>query len=168
MDQRTLFEVARITARISTALFVAALFACGVGRRVAPGRAARLFLAFLFAHAVHFSIVLLLAYATSGANFRSRGGYPLTIAVGVLFAAGGVAGLLRLRAVEPTRALRLAGDLGIGFIWLAFTATYASRLLISPIFAIPTVALIAAALAWLDTLHRRAMRSPSRSASNLG
>lgn len=160
MDQRTLLELTRITARISVTLFVAALFAVGARRRLAPRAALRLFGAFLVAHGIHFSMVFLLAYATGGANFRARGGYFLTIAVGVLFAASAVAGILRLRVVVPTRALRLAGDLGVGFIWLAFTATYASRVLVSPIFGIPTVALMAAAFAWFYGSRRRATASP--------
>ena len=160
MDEPVLREFARLTARLSATLFVAALFAFAGGRRVSPGVAVRLFAAFLAAHAVHFSIVLLLAYATGGANFRSRGGYPLTIAVGLLFAAGAVAGILRLRATEPTRALRLAGGLGIGFIWFAFTETSASRAFVSPMFAIPTVVLIAAFLAFLNESRRSATVSP--------
>jgi hypothetical protein len=160
MDEAALRELARITARLSATLFVAALFAFAARRRILPRVAVRLFAAFLAAHAVHFSIVLLLAYVTGGANFRSRGGYPLTIAVGLLFAAGAVAGILRLRANEPTRALCLAGRLGIGFIWFAFTETYASRAFVSPIFAAPTVVLIAALLAFLNESRRGATGSP--------
>ena len=160
MDQRTLLELTRITARVSATLFVAALFAVGATRLVTQRVAMRVFGTFVFAHLVHFSIVFLLAYATGGANFRARGGYPLTIAVGVLFAASAVAGILRLRVEVPTRALRIAGDLGVGFIWFAFTATYASRVLVSPIYGISTVALIAAALAWLYGSRRRATTSP--------
>jgi hypothetical protein len=155
MDEAVLRELARITARLSVTLFVAALFAFAARHRVSPRAAVRVFVAFLVAHAVHFSIVLLLAYATGGANLRSRGGYPLTIGVGLLFAAGAVAGILRLRASEPTPALRLAGGLGIGFIWFAFTETYASRTFVSAIFAIPTVALIAAFLAFLNESRRK-------------
>jgi energy-converting hydrogenase Eha subunit C len=154
MDEPALRELARITARLSATLFVASLFAFAARRRVSPRVPVRLFAAFLASHGVHFSIVLLLAYVTGGANFRSRGGYPLTIAVGLLFAAGAVAWILRLRASEPTRALRLAGGLGIGFIWFAFTETYASRAFISPIFAIPTVVLIAAFLVFLNEWRR--------------
>jgi energy-converting hydrogenase Eha subunit C len=159
-SEPVLRELARITARLSATLFVGALFAFAARRRVSPRVAARLFAAFLAAHAVHFSIVLLLAYATNGANLRSRGGYLLTIAVGLLFAGGAVAGILSLRAIEPTRALRLAGGLGIGFIWFAFTETYASRAFVSPIFAIPTVVLIAAFVAFLNEWRRRATGSP--------
>src|SRR4029453_11921699 len=112
MDEPALRELARITARLSATLFVAALFAFAARRRVSPRVPVRLFAAFLAAHAVHFSIVLLLAYVTGGANFRSRGGSPLRIAVVLLFAAGAVAWILRLRASEPTRALRLAGWAG--------------------------------------------------------
>jgi energy-converting hydrogenase Eha subunit C len=160
MDEPALRELARITARLSATLFVAALFAFAARRRVSPRAAVRLFAAFLAVHVVHFSIVLLLAYVTGGANFRSRGGYPLTIAVGLLFAAGAVAGILRLRDSEPARAVGLAGVLGIGFIWFAFTEIYASRAFVSPIFAIPTVVLIAAFLAFLNESRRRATGSP--------
>lgn len=160
MDERTLGELARITARLSATLFVAALFAFAARQRVSTRIAVRLFAAFLAAHGIHFSIVFLLAYATAGANFRARGGYPLTIAVGLLFAAAAVAAILRLRAGDPTRRLRLAGGLGIGFIWFAFTETYASRTLISPIFAIPTLLLIAAFVAFLNASRRSATGSP--------
>lgn len=151
MDEPALRELARITARLSVTLFVAALFAVAARQRVSPRVAVRVFAAFLVAHAVHFSIVLLLACATGGANLRARGGYPLTIAVGLLFGASAVAAILRLRAIEPTRALRLAGGLGIAFIWFAFTETYASRVFISLIFAIPTIALTAAFVAFLKS-----------------
>src|SRR3954451_24285970 len=103
MNEPVLRELARITARCSVTLFIAALFAFASRRR--PRVAAAYFSAFLAAHAVHFSIVLLLAYATGGANLRSRGGYTLTIGVGFIFAVGAVFGLLRLRVSEPTRAL---------------------------------------------------------------
>ena len=156
MDQTSVLELTRITARISATLFVAALFVVGAWRRVPQRVALRIFGTFVFAHVVHFSMVFLLAYATGGANFRARGGYPLTIAVGVIFAASAVAAILRLRVEAPTRALRLAGDLGVGFIGFAFTVTYASRILASPIYGIPTVALIAAAFAWLYGSRRRA------------
>ena len=76
MDEPALREFARITARLSATLFVATLFAFAARRRVSPRAAVRLFAAFLAVHVVHFSIVLLLAYVTGGANFRSRGGYP--------------------------------------------------------------------------------------------
>ena len=54
-----------------------------------------------------------LAYVTGGANLQARGGYPLTIGVGLLFAAAAVLGQLRLRLSEPARGLRVAADLGI-------------------------------------------------------
>ena len=160
MNEPALRELTRITARFSATLFAAALFAFAARRRVSAPVALRLFAAFLAAHAVHFSIVFLLAYATGGANFRARGGYPLTIAVGALFAAGAVAGFLRLRASEPARVLRLAGALGIGFIWFAFTETYAGRALRAPLFAIPAVILTAAFLAFLNESRRLPGRSP--------
>jgi hypothetical protein len=160
MDEPALRELARITARLSATLFAAALFGFAARRRVSPRVAVRVFAAFLVTHAVHFSIVLLLAYATAGANLRARGGYFLTIAVGVLFGASAVAAILRLRAGEPTRALRLAGGLGIAFIWFAFTETYASRVFISPIFAIPAVILLAAFLSFLNESVRGGRQRP--------
>jgi hypothetical protein len=154
MDEPTLREMARLTARFSATLFVAALFAFAGRRR--PRVTSRLFASFLVAHAVHFSIVLLLAYVKGGANLRARGGYTLTIGVGVLFAVAAVVGLLRLRLGEPTRALRVAAGIGIAFLWFAFTATYAGRALVSPIFAIPTAVLIAAFLGFLcESIVRR-------------
>jgi energy-converting hydrogenase Eha subunit C len=155
MDEPTLRELARITARLSVTLFAAALIAFGARTRVSPRVALRLFAVFLVAHAVHFSIVLLLAYVTGGANLRVRGGYALTIAVGVLFSAAAVAGILMLRTSAPTRSLRFAGGLGIGFVWFAFTETYASRAFVSPVFAIPTLMLIAAFLAFVNEWRRR-------------
>lgn len=160
MDQRALGELARITARLSATLFVAALFAFAARQRVSRRVAVRLFAAFLAAHAIHFSIVFLLAYASGGANLRARGGYSLTIAVGLLFGAAAVAAILRLRVSEPRRGLRLAGGLGMGFIWFAFAEAYASRTLVSPIFAIPTFLLIAAFLTFLKTSRRSATGSP--------
>jgi len=160
VNEPVLRELTRITARFSATLFAAALFAFAARRRVSAPVAARLFVAFIAAHAVHFSIVFMLAYATGGANFRARGGYLLTIAVGVLFAAGAVAGFLRLRAREPTRGLRLAGGLGIGFIWFAFTETYAGRALRAPVLAIPAVVLTAAFLAFLNESRVLPRRSP--------
>ena len=159
MDEPALRELARITARISVTIFVAALFAFGARRRVSPRAAVRLFAAFIAAHAIHFAVVLTLAYVTAGANMRARGGYALTIAVGVLFAAGAVAGFLRIRAAQPTRALRLAGLVGIGFCWFAFTTAYGSRVLDAPVFALPTVALIAALLAFLNESRRPVART---------
>ncbi len=160
MDERALGELARITARLSATLFVAALLAFATRQRLSTRVAVRVFAAFVAAHAIHFSIVFLLAYATGGANLRARGGYFLTVAVGLLFAVAAVAAILRLRASDPTRSLRLAGGLGIGFIWFAFTQAYASRTLVSPIFAIPTLLLTAAFLAFLNTSRRSATSSP--------
>ena len=154
MDEPVLSELTRITARISATVFAAALLAFAARRRVQTRLAVRLFAAFIAAHAIHFSAVFLLAYATSGANLRARGGYPLTAAVGALFGASAVAGLLRLRASEPARALRLGGGLGIAFIWFAFTQAYGGRALVSHIFAIPTVVLTVAFLAFLNESRR--------------
>ena len=69
---------------------------------------------------------------------HARGGYPLTIVVGLLFGAGAVAAILWLRASAPTRSERLTGALGVAFIWSAFTETHAGRALQSLIFTIPT------------------------------
>jgi hypothetical protein len=63
MEERALGELARITARLSATLFVAALFAFAARQRVSTRVAVRLFVAFLAAHAIHFSIVFVLAYA---------------------------------------------------------------------------------------------------------
>lgn len=154
MDEPVLRELTRITARISATLFAAALLTFAARQRVSARVAVRVFAAFIAAHAVHFSAVFLLAYATSGANLRARGGYPLTITVGALFGASAVAGLLRLRASEPARGLRLAGGLGIAFIWFAFTLAYGSRAFVSPVFAIPTIVLTVAFLAFLNESRR--------------
>src|SRR5262245_65953525 len=111
MNEPALRELTRITARFSATLFAAALLGFAARRRVSSLVAVRLFAAFLAAHAVHFSIVFMLAYATDGANFRARGGYPLTLAVGVLFGASGDGGCLRLRGTEPSRVMSCAGGL---------------------------------------------------------
>ena len=156
MDEPTLRALVRWTARLSAALFVVALFAFAARRRMSSHVAVRLFLAFVAAHAVHFSVVFLLAWVTDGANLRARGGYVLTSVVGVIFGAGAVAGILRMRSSHPTRAVRFAGALGIGFIWFAFTATYAGRALDAPVFAIPAIFLTAAFLGFLNESRRGA------------
>jgi hypothetical protein len=66
MTEPVLRELTRITARFSATLFAAALFAFAARRRVLSPVALRLFAAFLAAHAVHFSIVFMLAYTTGG------------------------------------------------------------------------------------------------------
>jgi hypothetical protein len=154
MNEAALGELARITARVSAASFATALFGFAARRRLSRRVPVRLFGAFLAAHAIHFTIVFLLGYATGGENFQARGGYPLTIAVGALFTAAAIAGFLRVRAFQPAPWMRLAGGVGIGFIWFAFTASIVGRIVAFPIYAVETAVLAAAFLAFLNESRR--------------
>jgi len=146
--------VARLTARVSAAVFAASLVAAA--RRLAAGGTADVgaarradiaaFAAFLAAHTIHFAAVLLLAAATAGENIRSAGGWIPTLVVAAAFyaACGGVLrGKLRPAPRWTTARQRRLDVATMAIVWLVFFQAYALRLLQSAWFTALAAALAA-------------------------
>src|SRR5580765_638268 len=99
-------ELVRITARISAAIFVAALAAGGADLLAPPsssfsrrGVCWKLIGAVIVSHTIHFGFVAALAVETHGQNVMNRGGWILTSVVGALFYVATI-GALVLRRVS--------------------------------------------------------------------
>lgn len=126
------------TGRLSAAVFVVALLGAGVRTR-----AVRLWLAYVGAHAVHFSMVAWLAFASDGANLRDIGGWPTALGVGAGFYILAACAALAWSGTG-WRAVRGIGHAGVALIALAFIATYVPLLATSSLFALPVVGIVGA------------------------
>jgi hypothetical protein len=146
VDQPTAELLVRLTARISAALFAAALIVFAAGYQHDQRRlyvAKRLFAGFIVAHTVHFATVAWLAVVTSGENIRERDGWAFVLTVALLFYA---AVFCVVRAWgnaamgSSPRSLRMA-NVAIVAIAAVFLNSYLTRVAEMPIYWLLTIGL---------------------------
>jgi hypothetical protein len=146
VDQPTAELLVRLTARVSAAVFAAALIVFAAGyqhdqRRLSFGT--RLFAGFIVAHTVHFATVAWLAIVTSGENIRERDGWAVVATVALLFYA---AVFVVVRAWgnaamgSSSRSLRMA-NVAIVAIAAVFLNSYLARVAAMPIYWLPAIGL---------------------------
>ena len=149
-----LHRAVRLTARQLALLFASAEAAAAVGPSAA--RAARfLYLAFLTAHGIHFTVVARFAVATEGRglfpggrSLSDAGGWRTVIAIFGLFAALAVTGWGAVSEGATTRPRRqAAGRVARRVIAAMFVGTYAGQLSRSAWYALPGSIVGSAALA---------------------
>jgi predicted small integral membrane protein len=162
LDAEQAALLVRVTARISAGLLAANLLVSA--RRITDGRGAyrtadaRLFVALIISHTIHFVCVGLLALATNGANLESRLGYTAVFAVGILFYIG-CAAILRVKVRDgdrwTTRRQRNTEVWLLVALWGGFAQAYVGRIRQSPLFAALAIALVYSIAVFLS----RALRS---------
>jgi hypothetical protein len=163
VDQPTVELIVRLTARLSAALFAAALILFAAGyphdqRRQYVGT--RLFEGFIVAHTIHFVTVAWLAVVTSGENIRERDGWAAVGTVAVLFYA---AAFVIVRAWNdvmtghsPSRKLRVTANVAVAAIAAVFLNSYFARVALMPIYW-----LLAVGLAGIVAVYLARMRAPA-------
>jgi hypothetical protein len=141
----------RLTARLSAAVFAAALalFALRRAGRPAVGALAT----FIVIHSVHFATVVWLAAISGGGNIRDRGGWTVVLVVAAVFYAAAFTMLRAWRRAAAggsvTTAHRVLTHTGAITIWLIFMNSYVSRIPSDGRFAIPAIVLTLALVAYL-------------------
>ncbi len=148
MDQPNAELIVRLTARVSVAIFAAALITFAAGyphdrRRLQVG--ARLFAGFIVAHTIHFAAVAWLAFVTAAENIRERDGWAVVVTVALLFY---VAAFLVSRAWgdaamgrSSSRSLRVTAHIAVVAIAAVFLNSYLARVGRMPMYWLPTVGL---------------------------
>lgn len=148
VDQPTVELIVRLTARLSAAIFAAALvlFAAGYQhdrRRLDCGT--RLFAGFIVAHTIHFVTVVWLAVVTAGENIRERDGWAVVGMVALLFY---MAVFLVLRAWgdaaagrSSSRSLRVTAKVAVVAIAAVFVNSYLARVVRMPVYWLPVFGL---------------------------
>lgn len=118
------------TARVSAVLFALSLLVPALSRE-RGGRSGRLQLAFIVAQTLHFAFVTWLASVSGGAGMfpggrsvAEVGGWPVVLAIFVLFYAVALIAFFARRAGAARARLRAAGRLATAFIGFMFVATY--------------------------------------------
>ena len=148
MDQPAVELIVRLTARVSGAIFAAALILFAAGyqqnrRRLYLGT--RLFAGFIVAHTIHFLTVAWLAVVTAGENIRERDGWPVVVTVALLFylavfsvlRAWGDAALGR----PSSRGLRVTANVAVVAIATVFLNSYLGRVARMPVYWLPAAGL---------------------------
>lgn len=144
MNASALHRYVRLTARGSALLFAAAQAAPAFGPRAA-GASRPLYLGFMAAHAVHFSVVARYAMVTGGRglfpggrSMNDVGGWPTVAGIYTFFA--GLAGT-GWAAGTPTATgkprMQVAGRAATGLIGAMFVGTYLGQLSQSRWYAVP-------------------------------
>lgn len=130
-----MIRAVRLTARASAILFAAAQVTSALGLPTA--RASRpLYLAFMAAHAMHFTVVSRYAIANGGRDLfpggRSMndvGGWPTVLGIYTFFAGLALTGWITGRPAASSRpGMRVAGRAAKGLIGVMFVRTYLGQL----------------------------------------
>jgi len=179
LDERAHLLV-RWTARTSLVMFVLAYAARPLVQLRPRWRAAKWLLAerkwiglgFATSHLAHLFGILMLALPDFGAFVRAQDPSIIVAAVTfVLLFAMAITSVESIKRRMPARAWKWLHRTGMHFAWLAFTATYAGLIGVNPVFAIPTIVLLAIAgvraAALVRGLRRRATGPTSRSRARL-
>lgn len=164
-------EEIRWTARTSLVLFTLA-FVARPAVQLWPNAFTKALLAerkwiglgFAASHAAHLAGILVLASADFGAFLRSQ---PPTNAIAaltfLLLFAMAITSIEAVKRRMPARGWKALHRTGMYFAWLAFTATYTTAIGASPVYAIPSLVLVAAAglrvVAWIRQRQRLAARA---------
>lgn len=162
MRTTTLHRVVRLTARTSAILFAAAQAASAMDR--SAGRTAhRLYVAFMIAHALHFTVVTRYAVATGGRrlfpggrDLHDVGGWRTVLGIYAAFAALALAGGRAIPADPHAPRHGIVGPTAAGLIAAMFVGTYLQQLPQSRWFAAPATAIGTTTVANILTSHRRA------------
>ena len=148
VDQATVELIVRLTARVSVAMFAAALIAFATGDQYHRQRlhvGTRLFAGFIVAHTIHFATVAWLAVVTSGENIRDRDGWTVVVTVALLFylavfsvlrAWGGTA-----MGRSSSRGLRVTANGAIVAIAAVFLNSHLARVERMPMLWLPAAGL---------------------------
>jgi uncharacterized protein len=162
------YRAVQLTARTSALLFAAAQAAAALGPRAE--RASRpLYVAFMAAHAVHFSVVARYAVVNDGRDLfpggRSLddvGGWPTVAGIYTFFAGLAVTGWAtgRPRAVSR-RAMRIIGQAATWLMAGMFVEVYLRQLPRSRWYAVPATAVAGAVTAKVVGQRLRRKRRPS-------
>ncbi|HXW08104.1 MAG TPA: hypothetical protein VD833_22935 [Vicinamibacterales bacterium] len=165
MDQPTVELIVRVTARVSAALFAAALILFAAGyqynrRRLYFGTC--LFAGFIVAHTIHFLTVAWLAVVTAGENLRERGGGAVAMAIALLFYMA-VFSVLRAwgdAAVgrSSSRSLRVTANVALVAIAAVILNSYLARVVRMPLYWLPAAGLVG--IVGLYFVRTRAVGSP--------
>jgi hypothetical protein len=156
VDQATAELIVRLTARVSVAVFVAALILFAAGyqhdrRRLEVGT--RFFAGFIVAHTIHFAAVAWLAVVTSGENIRERDGWAVVVTVALLFyiAVFVVLHAWRDAAMGRTssRSLRVTATVAVVAIAAVFLKYYLARVVRMPMYWLPAAGLAATVALYL-------------------
>jgi hypothetical protein len=154
MTKRDLLRVVRLTARSSALLFAAAQTAGAVGPRASKTSRA-LYLAFLTAHAVHFTAVTRYALLTGGRNLfpggrslNDVGGWRTVAGIFGTFAGLAVTGWLAQAGASSRRpGAAIAGRAATGVIAAMFVGTYLGKVAQSRWYALPAAAVATGTIA---------------------
>lgn len=166
MRTNNLHRAVRLTARTSAILFAAAQAASAMDR--SSGRTAhRLYVAFMVAHALHFTVVTRYAVATGGRrlfpggrDLHDVGGWRTVLGIYAAFAALALTGTEAISADPHAPWHGIAGPTATGLIAAMFVGTYLQQLSQSRWFAAPAIAIGTTTVANIVTAHRRATRDP--------
>jgi hypothetical protein len=148
VDQPTVELIVRLTARLSAAMFAAALLLFAAGyphdrRRLSVGT--RLFAGFIVAHTIHFGTVAWLAVVSAGENIRERDGWAVVVTVALLFylAVFLVLGAWHEAAASRwwSRSLRAMTNVAVMAIAAVFLNSYLARVGPMPVFWLPVLGL---------------------------
>jgi hypothetical protein len=180
MHTSTLHRVVQLTARTSGLLFAAAQTASALNRsaihRAASRAAHPLYLAFMTAHAIHFTVVARYAVATGGRrlfpggrNLDDVGGWRTVFGIYTAFAALAVVGTTAITADPNQPRHRVTGLTATGLIAAMFVSTYLRQLPRSRWFAAPAInigaATVANIVASVVTSHQRTTGTHGRPAT---
>ena len=154
------YRAVRLTARTSALLFAGAQAASAFGPRAAPV-SRRLYLAFMAAHAVHFSVVSTYAVVNGGRDLfpggrslNQAGGWPTVVSIYTLFSGLALTGWAAGGPLATTHPkMGTVGHAAIRVIAVMFVGVYLGQLTRSPWYALPATAVAGAATA--NTLSRR-------------
>jgi hypothetical protein len=150
VEQEQVETLVRLTVRLSGLSFAAALmlFAASDRQRALMRYAIAVFAVFVLAHTIHFGAVIWLARLTTDENIRDRGGWPLSLGVGVLFYASAFAILRAWRQRDligsVSESALWSAHPGVLFITAVFLNSYIARVGRLPIYWLPTIGLISA------------------------
>jgi hypothetical protein len=162
----SLLDVVHWTGRTSAILFAVAL-AVPALRRGPVRWAADLFLLFVVAHTVHFTVVASYAIAVPNAvlfpgdrDLAAAGGWSAVFGVMTIFYVPALLGIAARRAGDAPRSwLRNADRASTSFIAFMFLTTYVPLLARSMAYALPMVMVLAGLLLYVHGAWRAALLS---------
>jgi hypothetical protein len=168
MNASALHRYVRLTARSSALLFAAAQAAPAVGPRAA-GASRPLYLGFMAAHAVHFTVVARYAKVTGGRDLfpggrtmNDVGGWPTVAGIYSFFAGlAGTGWAAGTPAAIGKPRMQVAGRAATGLIGAMFVGTYLGQLSQSRWYAVPAALVGTAVTANVVARYRDAIARTS-------
>jgi hypothetical protein len=173
VEQPQIELIVRLTARMSAAAFATALLLLSFStahhqRRSRHG--IHFLWAFIVVHTIHFGAVLWLAAVTNGANIEDRGGWPLMVAVAMIFYGSSFAILRLWRGVNSRQGEapgeRFAAHAGVAVIALVFLNSYLARVETLPVYWLPAIGMVAVVATYF-VRAREAIAAHERSSATM-